>query len=206
MTEGRVPERKPDGREGPPEGYPKDPKHYADPENWKYPVHSPFHARAARRYFDDPRNRAKYTEEEQAYIEARITEALTKFGVVEGRSLDDRPLPLDKDLEEMTLEDLLVFFLGTDRLRRALKIDDVVMERKGGLLKGTVKTYTVRIDPEDKRIIHECPDWSRRSAGGLFCKHVGAAFLKLPELEAMELLRHLVLERERWIFQTGVPD
>lgn len=64
MTVGKIPERKDDGREGPPEGYPKDLKHYADPANWKYPVHTPFHARAARRYFDQPENRAKYDEEE----------------------------------------------------------------------------------------------------------------------------------------------
>ena len=65
------PGRKRDGRLGPPQGYPKDPDRYADPANWKYPVHTPFHARAARRYFNEPRNRAKYTPEEQAYIDAR---------------------------------------------------------------------------------------------------------------------------------------
>src|SRR5437773_8189202 len=63
------PSRKRDGRLGPPQGYPKDPDKYADPANWKYPVHTPFHARAARRYFNEPRNRVKYTPEEQAYID-----------------------------------------------------------------------------------------------------------------------------------------
>ncbi len=203
MTVGKVPERKPDGRDGPPQGYPKDPKHYADPENWKYPVHTPFHARAARRYFDDPANRAKYSGEEQEYIEWRISQALKRFGVVEGRSLGDRKVPFDKDLEEMGLEDLLIFFLGTDRLKRAMKIGDVSMAHKGNLVEGTVKDYSVRVDIGDKRIIHECPDWQRRSAGGLFCKHVGAAFLKLPETEALDLLRRLAVERDRWIFQTG---
>lgn len=203
MAVGKVPERKPDGRDGPAAGYPKDPKHYADPENWKYPVHTPFHARAARRYFDDPRNRSKYTEEEQKYIEWRIGQALTRFGVVEGRSLDDRKVPFDKDLDDMGLEDLLIFFLGTDRLKRAMKIADVDLTRKASVVEGTVKGYSVRIDITDKRLAHECPDWERRSAGGLFCKHVGAAFLKLPEGEARDLLRRLAKERGRWIFQTG---
>ncbi len=203
MTVGKVPERKPDGRDGPSRGYPKDPKHYADPENWKYPVHTPFHARAARRYFDDPRNREKYTAEEQEYIEWRIGQALTRFGVVEGRSLGDRKVPFEKDLDDMGLEDLLIFFLGTDRLRRAMKIADVSLTREEDIVKGTVKDYSVRIDLGDKRIVHECPDWERRSAGALFCKHVGAAFLKLPEAEALELLHRLAEERDRWIFQTG---
>ncbi len=201
MTVGKVPERKPDGREGPPQGYPKDPKLYADPANWKYPVHTPFHARAARRYFDNPVNRAKYTEEEQEYIDWRIEGALLKFGVIEGRSLEDRVVPFDRDLEEMSLEDLLVFFLGRDRLRRAMKIGDVSVSREGDMIEGVVKGYPVRIDIWDKRIVHNCPDWERRSGGGLFCKHVGAAFIKLSEEEAMTVLRKLVLERDRWIFQ-----
>lgn len=206
MTEGQVPERKPDGRDGPREGYPKDPKHYADPENWKYPVHTPFHARAARRYFDQPENRAKYTEEERAYIDWRIGQALRRFGVVEGRSFEDRVNPFDKDLEEMTLRDLLVFFLGEDRLKRALAIGEVAIDRSDGVLKGRVKTYPVSVDLADKRIAHTCPDWERRSAGGLFCKHVGAVFLKLSEDEAVQILRQLIPEREKWIFQLDTPQ
>lgn len=206
MSVGKVPERKADGREGPPPGYPKDPKHYADPANWKYPVHTPFHARAARRYFDMPENRAKYSEEEQRYIDWRINQALLKFGVVEGRALEDRKVPFEKDLEEMGLENLLVFLLGKDRLQRAMKIEEVRMTRSDGIIHGEVRGYRVRIDLVDKRIAHSCPDWERRSAGGLFCKHVGAAFLKLSEEEATEILRRLVKERDRWIFQTGEPE
>ncbi|MCJ2520560.1 MAG: SWIM zinc finger family protein [Candidatus Thermoplasmatota archaeon] len=201
MTVGKVPDRKPEGREGPPERYPKDSKHYADPLNWKYPVHTPFHARAARRYFDNPLNRAKYTEEEQDYIDWMIDEALLRFGVVEGRSLEDRVVPFEKDLEEMDLEDLLVFFLGKDRLRRAMKIEEVSLSRKEEMIEGKVKNYPLRLDLGDKRIVHSCPDWERRSGGGLFCKHVGAAFLKLSEMEALQILKKLVIERDRWIFQ-----
>jgi hypothetical protein len=206
MSVGKVPERKPDGRDGPPPGYPKDSKHYADPANWKYPVHTPFHARAARRYFDMPENRAKYTEEEQRYIDWRIDQALLKFGVVEGRVLDDRKVPFEKDLDDMTLEDLLVFLLGRDRLRRAMRIEEVSLSRSDDVIEGTVKGYRMRIDLHDKRIAHSCPDWERRSAGGLFCKHVGAAFLRLSETEAVQILRRLVSERETWIFQTGEPE
>ncbi len=206
MPVGRVPARKSDGREGPPEGYPRDPKHYADPANWKYPVHTPFHTRAARRYFDQPENRTKYTQEERAYIDWRIEKALRRFGVVEGRSIDDRVNPFDKDLEEMTLRDLLVFFLGEDRLKRALAIAEVMVNRSDGVLEGRVKGYPVRVDLPDKRIAHTCPDWERRSTGGVFCKHVGAVFLNLSEQEATEILRQLIPDREKWIFQLSGPQ
>lgn len=103
----------------------------------------------------------------------------------------------------MDLRDLLVFFLGRDRLRRAMSIREVEVARTDDMIEGTVKDYDVRVDPGDKRIVHECPDWERRAGGGLFCKHVGAVFLELPEEEAEDLLRRLVREREKWIFQTG---
>src|SRR5947199_190319 len=50
MVRSVKPTRKRDGRLGPPQGYPKDPDKYGDPANWKYPVHTPLHARAAARY------------------------------------------------------------------------------------------------------------------------------------------------------------
>src|SRR5204862_8110013 len=110
------PGRKRDGRLGPPQGYPKDPDRYADPANWKYPVHTPFHARAARRYFNEPRNRLKYTPEEQAYIDKNINESLERFrvavnirdGQLENESGTIQPdVPLKKDNDQMTVEDHL---------------------------------------------------------------------------------------------------
>src|SRR3989442_8820299 len=119
------PTRKRDGRLGPPKGYPKDPDRYADPANWKYPVHTPFHARAARRYFNEPRNRAKYTPEEQAYIDKKINEALERFGVAvkirDGKIEDEAgviqaDVPLKKKTAKITFHELLPGFLGPKRL------------------------------------------------------------------------------------------
>src|SRR3989449_3784720 len=113
------------GRLGPPQGYPKDPEKYGDPANWKYPVHTPFHARAARRYFNEPRNRAKYTPEEQAYVDKKINEALEWFGVavkIKGGKVEDEAgtiqadVPMNKDIDKMGFEGLLLVFLGTNRL------------------------------------------------------------------------------------------
>src|SRR2546429_726241 len=118
------PSRKRDGRLGPPQGYPKDPDKYADPANWKYPVHTPFHARAARRYFNEPRNRVKYTPEEQAYIDKKINESLERFGVAvkirDGQVEDEAGTiqagaPLDKDNDKKTLRGPPPLFPGRKR-------------------------------------------------------------------------------------------
>src|SRR3989442_15436858 len=122
MVRAVKPTRKRDGRLGPPQGYPKDPGKYGDPANWKYPVHTPFHARAARRYFNEPRNRAKYTPEEQAYIDKKINEALERFGVavkIKGGTIEDEAgkvqadVPLNKDIGKMGFADLHLLFHGT---------------------------------------------------------------------------------------------
>src|SRR3989441_10902883 len=160
------PGRKRDGRLGPPQGYPKDPEKYGDPANWKYPVHTPFHARAARRYFNEPRNRAKYTPEEQAYIDKKINEALERFGVavkIKGGQIEDEAgtiqadRPMKKDIDKMTFEELLRGFLGTNRLASAEAIDPGVVsvdKETETLLAGRGQEYSVRIDRQEKRGAH----------------------------------------------------
>src|SRR3989442_1005141 len=122
------PTRKRDGRLGPPQGYPKDPEKYGDPANWKYPIHTPFHARAARRYFNEPRNRAKYTPEEQAYVDKKINEALEWFGVavkIKGGTIEDEAGtiqtdgPMKKDIHKKGFQGPLPLFLRAKRLPAA---------------------------------------------------------------------------------------
>src|SRR5437764_14329374 len=116
------PSRKRDGRLGPPQGYPKDPDKYADPANWKYPVHTPFHARPARRYFNEPRNRVKYTPEAQAYIDNKINESLARLGVAvkirAGQVADEAgtnpaAVPPNQGIDELTFEVPLPVLLVT---------------------------------------------------------------------------------------------
>src|SRR2546427_7036030 len=159
MVRAVKPTRKRDGRLGPPQGYPKDPEKYADPANWKYPVHTPFHARAARRYFNEPRNRAKYTPEEQAYGDKKINEALGHFGVavkIKDGQIEDEAgtiqadVPLNKDIDKMTFEELLQVFLGTNRLASAKAIDPSVVsvdKETDTLLAGRGKEFSVRVEP-----------------------------------------------------------
>jgi len=208
------PSRKRDGRLGPPQGYPKDPDKYADPANWKYPVHTPFHARAARRYFNEPRNRVKYTPEEQAYIDKKINEALERFGVAvkirDGKIEDEAgtiqaDVPLNKDIDKMSFEELLLVFLGTNRLASAKGIDPSLVsvdKETDTLLSGQVKDYTVRIDRQEKRLEHDCVDFrTNRAVGRLMCKHLGAFLMRLDRPKATRLLRELLRERDHWTFE-----
>ena len=207
------PSRKKDGRLGPPQGYPKDPDKYADPANWKYPVHTPFHARAARRYFNDPRNRAKYTPEEQAYIDKKINEALEKFGVavkIRGGEIESEAgtiqadVPLNKDIDKMTFEELLLVFLGKNRLASAKAIDPAqvgIDKETDTLWTGRVKDYNVLIDRQRKRLEHDCADFrTNRAAGRLLCKHLGAFLMQLDRAKATHLLRDLLRDRDHWEF------
>jgi hypothetical protein len=207
------PSRKRDGRLGPPQGYPKDPDKYADPANWKYPVHTPFHARAARRYFNEPRNRVKYTPEEQAYIDKKINEALDRFGVavkIRGGEIESEAgtiqadVPLNKDIDKMTFEELLLVFLGRNRLASANGIDpgQVAIDKETDtLLTGRVKNYSVLIDRQQKRLEHDCADFrTNRAVGRLLCKHLGAFLMQVDRAKAARLLRDLLRDRDHWTF------
>jgi len=214
MVRPAKPARRRDGRPGPPEGYPKDPDKYADPANWKYPVHTPFHARAARRYFNKPENRAKYAEAEQAYVDRKINEALTHFGVpvALGPSGDEpeaatiqADIPLNKDIDAMTLDELLPAFLGENRLAsaRAIPSDQVRVDKESKtLMSGSVKAYSVVIDLAQERVEHDCVDFrTNRAKGRLLCKHLGAFLLRVEPRGATALLRRLLRERDRWAFE-----
>ena len=204
----KKPEKKPFGRHGPPSGYPKDPAAYADPENWRYPLHTSWHARAARRYFDDPANRGKYSEEEQEYLDWRIDEALQKFGAkTENITHQKRPplvAPKRKEVEELSLEQLLRLFLGGPRLQRAREIDDALVslpQISHDGLTGTVKEYSVRIDMNNRTITHDCEDWRNNMDSKNMCKHLGKFFLRLEEGRATDILRKVLKEKEQWSFK-----
>ena len=111
---GKAPERKPFGRCEPPPNYPADPEQYADPQNYMYPLDKPIRAKLARRYFDESRNRSKYTEEERLFIDSRIDGALKRFGatidepLASHQRLDKRKLPkriLKRPTEPIPMEE-----------------------------------------------------------------------------------------------------
>lgn len=75
------PEEQKGAPKSPPKGYPESKSKYADPVNFKYPIDTEEHTRAALSYIGQARNRKKYSEKELAYIEARIHAAAKKFGI-----------------------------------------------------------------------------------------------------------------------------
>ena len=76
-----APEKKSDGHDSPPAGYPKEKEHYADPANYKYPIDTEEHVRAAWSYIHQAKNREGYSAEELKYMEGRIRAAGKKFGI-----------------------------------------------------------------------------------------------------------------------------
>jgi hypothetical protein len=202
---GKKPEKKPFGRDGPPRGYPKDQAAYADPENWRYPLHTPWNAKAARRYFDEPSNRAKYAEEEQAYIDSRIDEALRRFGQQNTRA-SKRPVPnapARKKIEELSLDQLLKLFLGAARLERAREIENslvIISEIGPERIDAKVKDYIVKIDLKNRTILHDCEDWRRNIDSKNMCKHLGKLFLSLNDQQTKDLLQGILKDKNQWKF------
>lgn len=212
---GRRPEKRPYGRPAPPPGYPKERELYADPENLLYPVNTSVRARLARRYFDDEKNRSKYTEEERQYVDAKINDALRGFGfavIEEGaKNTPQRTRKASaeispKELENATSEVILLYFLGKGRLERAQAIDSSLVAIEsitGDTLKAKVKEYKVEINVPEHFIEHDCPDWENWSEQKMMCKHIGKVFLSLDEKISTPLLRKIYLEKDAWQFRKG---
>lgn len=202
----KKPEKKPFGRDSPPKGYPRDQSLYADPENWRYPVHTPWNAKTARRYFDEPSNRGKYTEEEQAYIDWRIDEALKRFTQTSGLRTAQRPgpkAPARKKIEQLSLNELLKIFLGTARLERAEEIEDSLVSISNMTperIDAKVKDYVVYIDMKNRTISHDCQDWRKNMESKNMCKHLGKLLLRLEPNMAMGLLRDILKHKDVWKF------
>ena len=113
-------------------------------------------------------------------------------------------VPINKDIDKMTFEELLLVFLGTNRLASANAIDPSLVsvdKETDTLLAGGVKEYGVRIDCQEKRVEHDCVDFkTNRAVGRLFCKHLGAFLMQVDRAKATHLLRDLLRERDRWTF------
>ena len=208
----RMPDRKPFGRGEPPKNYPVDREQYADPQNYMYPLDKPIRAKLARRYFDEPRNRIKYSEEERVFIDSRIDEALIRFGIAGGQTIASRPRTgtrkqprrlSKKQLSKLDLDKLLRRFLGGARLNRAKSIPDDLTSLSGledDVVSGNVKQYSVNIDLKNRVITHDCDDWKKNMRSKLMCKHLGKAFLVIGDKRATIILRRILSETDDWTF------
>lgn len=81
VTLSAEPSKKESGHDSAPAGYPKDKDKYADPKNFKYPLDTEEHVRAAWSYINQEKNRKGYSAEELKFMEGRIKAAAKKCGI-----------------------------------------------------------------------------------------------------------------------------
>jgi hypothetical protein len=81
IAKATMPDEMEGGHKSPPKGYPESKSKYADPVNFKYPIDTEAHARAAWAYIHQARNKKKYEAAEFDFICNRIKKALKKFEV-----------------------------------------------------------------------------------------------------------------------------
>jgi hypothetical protein len=77
----KAPEEMEGGHKSPPKGYPKDPKIYADEANFKYPLDTEEHVRAAWSYIHQERNRKNYSADELTTMENKIRKYMKKYDI-----------------------------------------------------------------------------------------------------------------------------
>lgn len=103
-------------------------------------------------------------------------------------------------------------FIDSTRLRRAKSIPDTSVHdikisgssgnyEISALIKGSSDhEYLVAIDENNKRILHDCPDWTGRQAHyRQFCKHVAKIMLTIPQDIADTLIGRI---NSSWTFET----
>ena len=105
---------------------------------------------------------------------------------------------------KMSFEDLMEYFVPSERLKRAEGIADSELEitrQTDSRIAATVREYHIVIDLETKEILHDCADWSKTLPAKKLCKHVGKLLLSMDRDRATRMLRTLYAEKESWQFK-----
>lgn len=77
---------------------------YADETNKKYPIDTKEHVKAAASYFGMPKNREKYSAEDQKKIDNKIAAAKKKFGIGEDTKKAEESSDMEKDIDDNDLQ------------------------------------------------------------------------------------------------------
>jgi alanine racemase len=160
------------------------------------------------------RSRKKYTETERIYIDQRIDSALERFGinpeefqrtVGSSERIPDVVFPEDVDAETLSLDDLLLHFIGKRRMASSkairdeeLRIDKVTDE----FIVARVKEYLVKVDIKSRIFAHNCGDWIAWMSEKLMCKHVAKLLSMMNPEMATNLLRDLCRNKGEWTFSS----
>ena len=111
---------------------------------------------------------------------------------------------MPEQIQKLGFKDLLRFFMDEGRIRRAKGIKDNEVSLKDvseNRIVATVREYHIMIDFRNRTILHDCADWSRCIPVKQFCKHLGKLMMNLPEEKAVETMRKICLELEKWEFK-----
>lgn len=111
---------------------------------------------------------------------------------------------MPEKVKEMSFNDLLSLFLPSYKIKRTKEIKDkevVIQELTDAYLKALVRDYHLLIDFQNRTVLHDCADWSRTLSSKQFCKHIGKVMMVLPRETAMEIMRKISSEREKWEFK-----
>jgi hypothetical protein len=160
------------------------------------------------------RSRKKYSKRERIYIDNRIDAALKGFGVnpedilstvKDSERVPDVSFPDDTDLDNLTLEDLLLHFVGRKRMESSKAIPDdrfeIEKETKEYIV-ARVKEYLIKLDIKSRVFAHDCGDWIAWMSKKLLCKHVARLLSKVDERTARAILLDLYEHRKEWTFSS----
>lgn len=114
------------------------------------------------------------------------------------------PLP-SLGVKASALDSYLSKFADRARIERAKAIADdevKILERSSDRVAAKIRDYEVVVDFNDKRMLHDCPDWARESREKRFCKHVVRLFYALAEKEALDAVRRISEDIDAWEFES----
>lgn len=108
-----------------------------------------------------------------------------------------------KALSSGKVHDMVLAFVDKKRFERAEeeKSSVEILEMNENKIKGKVKEYDFEIRIDEKKIIHNCEDWKKRVNSKQFCKHIASVFLYMPEETSKMVLRRVITELDRWVFE-----
>jgi uncharacterized protein YecE (DUF72 family) len=114
---------------------------------------------------------------------------------------------MPEEISRMDFQQLLRVFMDNSRIKRAKGIRDEEVELQEATtnqVKATIRKYHVAIDVSNRLVLHDCADWSRCAPVKQFCKHLGKVLMSLPQEKAVDILRKICVEREKWEFKPYV--
>jgi uncharacterized protein YecE (DUF72 family) len=114
---------------------------------------------------------------------------------------------MPEKIEQMNFEQLLHLFMDNTRFKRIGEIKDnevTIQKATEEEVDAQVREYHVSIDVLKRLIQHDCADWSRCAPVKQFCKHVGKVMMLVPKDKAVNILKKVSVEREKWEFKPYV--